>query len=75
MTQVKYHENKVKTRENKCKYMKIHMKTQSIARGHISDEKRPKTAGRGAQTVVPYSKMLNGQDMVQECSRVFQEWS
>src|ERR1700678_1769349 len=38
--------------------MKIHMKTQSIARGHISDEKRPKTAGRGAQTVVPYSKML-----------------
>ena len=58
MTQVKYHENKVKTRENKCKYMKIHMKTQSIARGHISDEKRPKTAGRGAQTVVPYSKML-----------------
>jgi len=47
MTQVKYHENKVKTRENKCKYMKTHMKTQSIARGHISDEKRPKTAGRG----------------------------
>src|ERR1700678_2358508 len=38
--------------------MKIHMKTQSIARGHISDEKLPKTAGRGAQTVVPYSKML-----------------